>query len=308
MGTAADLFGPVITAMVTAFDDGGALDVDKTVRIARFLQSQGNTALVLTGTTGEASTLTDDEKIAIWEAVVAAVTIPVVAGSGSNDTAHSVHMTAAAERVGAAGILAVAPYYNRPAQSGMAGHFRAVANATKLPVVLYDIPVRTGRKVAGETVVALANELPNLVALKDAAGSPAATAELLGQAKRGFDVYSGDDSLTLPLLSIGAAGVIGVATHWATPYFAAMVDAFAGGDVARAAEINRALVPSYNFETSEAAPNPIPTKAMMSLLGHAAGDCRLPLGQGPDWLAGKAAGVLAGLADAGAELDIKVTF
>ncbi|MDA8262691.1 MAG: 4-hydroxy-tetrahydrodipicolinate synthase [Actinomycetota bacterium] len=308
MGTAADLFGPVITAMVTAFDDEGALDVDKTVGIARFLQAQGNTALVLTGTTGEASTLTDDEKIAIWESVAAAVTIPVLAGSGSNDTAHSVHMTASAERAGAAGILAVAPYYNRPAQSGMAGHFRAVAGATKLPVVLYDIPVRTGRKVAADTIVALANELPNLVALKDAAGSPAATAELLGLAKRGFDVYSGDDSLTLPLLSIGAVGVIGVATHWATPFFAAMVESFFAGDVARAAEINRVLVPSYNFETSEAAPNPIPTKAMMSLLGHVAGDCRLPLGKGPDWLAEKAAGVLAGLVDAGAELDIKVSY
>ncbi len=305
MGTAADLFGPVVTAMVTAFDGEGGLDIEKTVRIARFLQSQGNTALVLNGTTGEASTLTDDEKIAVWEAVSAAVTIPVIAGSGSNDTAHSVHMTASAERAGAAGILAVAPYYNRPAQSGIAGHFRAVAGATKLPVVLYDIPVRTGRKVAADTIVALAGELHNLVALKDAAGSPAATAELLGQAKAGFDVYSGDDSLTLPLLSVGAVGVIGVATHWATPFFAAMVESFFAGDVARAAEINRALVPSYNFETSEAAPNPVPTKAMMDQLGYAAGDCRLPLGKGPDWLADKAAGVLSGLADAASELNIK---
>ncbi|MDA8374598.1 MAG: 4-hydroxy-tetrahydrodipicolinate synthase [Actinomycetota bacterium] len=305
MGTAADLFGPVVTAMVTAFDGEGGLDIDKTVSIARFLQSQGNTALVLTGTTGEASTLTDEEKIAIWEAVASAVTIPVIAGSGSNDTAHSVHMTASAERVGVAGILAVAPYYNRPAQSGIAGHFRAVAGATKLPVVLYDIPVRTGRKVAADTIIGLADELDNLVALKDAAGSPAATAELLGRAKAGFDVYSGDDSLTLPLLSVGAVGVIGVATHWATPFFAAMLETFFAGNVARAAEINRALVPSYIFETSEAAPNPVPTKAMMEQLGYAAGDCRLPLGKGPDWLADKAGVVLSGLADAASELNIK---
>jgi 4-hydroxy-tetrahydrodipicolinate synthase len=164
------LFGQVLTAMITPFDTNGALDLAEAVRLAKWLQDNGNDGLVISGTTGESSTLTDAEKLALWEAVIGAVTIPVIAGSGSNDTAHSIHLTKEVTKMGAAGILAVGPYYNRPPQSGMAAHITAMANATTLPVIIYDIPVRTGRKISTQTLAMLANTVPNIKALKDAAG------------------------------------------------------------------------------------------------------------------------------------------
>ena len=308
MGIVAREFGSLITAMVTAFDADGELDLGATVEVAKFLEASGNSALVLTGTTGEASTLTDSEKIAIWEAVANNVTIPVIAGSGSNDTPHSAHMTRAASETGVAAILAVAPYYNRPPQSGILGHFEAIASSTSLPVIIYDIPIRTGRKVAAETLYQLVARNTNVVALKDAAGSPAATAEVAAHLGAQFDIYSGDDSLTLPLLSIGAAGVIGVATHWASPFFAEMIAAFARGDTSRAIAVNAALFGSYNYETSESAPNPIPTKVMMRQLGFSVGACRLPLGAPREGLEIEAARVLAELKGAGEDLMIKANF
>ncbi|MDA8197300.1 MAG: 4-hydroxy-tetrahydrodipicolinate synthase [Actinomycetota bacterium] len=281
MGIALDQFGAVITAMVTAFDENEALDIDATVTLAKKLADDGNSALVVSGTTGEASTLTDPEKILLWETLSSELTIPIIAGSGSNETAHSITMTKHASEVGVAGILAVAPYYNRPPQSGIYGHFNAMAKATSLPVFVYDIPVRTGRKVAGTTLMKVIADNSNVVALKDAAGDPAATASLIPQLPSYFDVYSGDDSLTLPLLSVGAVGVIGVATHWATDLFREMIEAFSSGDVKRAIEVNQALLASYDYETGEAAPNPIPTKVMMNYLGLSVGGCRLPMGDAP---------------------------
>lgn len=288
-------FGSVVTAMITPFDSQGELDIAEAARLAKWLQDQGNQGLVVTGTTGEASTLTDGEKLAIWEAVAAAVTIPVIAGSGSNDTAHSVHLTKEASKLGVAGILAVGPYYNRPSQSGIAGHISAMASATSLPVVVYDIPVRTGRKISTANILTLARDNKNIVALKDAAGNPAETANVIAQAPKGFEVYSGDDGLTLPLLAVGAVGVIGVATHWSAPEHRRFIEAFFAGDVAEATRINAALLESFGFETGDESPNPLPTKEMMKLHGFAVGDARLPMGPAAEWVAERASVVKANL-------------
>jgi 4-hydroxy-tetrahydrodipicolinate synthase len=289
------IFGQVLTAMITPFDASGALDLNEAVRLAKWLQDNGNDGLVVSGTTGESSTLTDAEKLALWESVINAVTIPVIAGSGSNDTAHSVHLTKEVTKMGAAGILAVGPYYNRPPQSGLEGHITAMANATTLPVVVYDIPVRTGRKISTQTLAKLANTVPNIKALKDAAGAPAETANLMAQVPKDFELYSGDDGLTLAFLAYGGSGVIGVATHWSAPEHQAMITAFKNGDVALARKYNDILLESYAFETGDDNPNPIPSKVMMNHLGFKVGDCRLPMGPPPAGLADRAATVHANL-------------
>jgi 4-hydroxy-tetrahydrodipicolinate synthase len=277
-------FGSVITAMVTPFDDAGAVDLDGTAELARWLVEQGNDALVVTGTTGEAACLTDDEQIDVWRAVRAAVDVPIIAGSGTNDTRHAAELTSHAEAAGMDAVLVVTPYYNRPSQAGIEAHFRHVCAATDLPVILYDIPVRTGRKVSTELILRLAHDVPNVVGLKDAAGDPGETARVIAEAPEGFVVYSGDDPLTLPLLAVGAVGVIGVATHWAAPVMAEMIAAFQKGDVARAAELNARMLESYAFETGDLNPNPVPTKAMLNALGKPAGPCRPPMGFPPDGL------------------------
>jgi 4-hydroxy-tetrahydrodipicolinate synthase len=269
-------FGSVLTAMVTPFDDGGRVDLDTAVRLAKWLVDRENDGLVVTGTTGESPVLTDEEKIDQWRAIAEAVTVPVIAGTGTYDTAHSIELTKAAESVGVAAILAVCPYYNRPSQAGIEAHFRAIAGATSLPVMLYDIPGRTGRKVASSTLLRLAHEVPNIVAVKDAAGDPAGSAALMAEAPEGFELYSGDDSLTLPLLSIGGAGVVGVATHWASPVFAEMVRSFDAGDPTTALECHRRLLPTFAFETTEENPYPVPAKAMLRELGFPVGPPRLP--------------------------------
>ena len=287
-------FGKVLTAMVTPFGDDGSLDLDGAAELARWLVDNGNDGLVVAGTTGEAPTLTHDEQIALIGAVAAAVDVPVVAGAGSNDTAAAVELTERSTEVGADGILLVAPYYNRPSQAGLSRHFRAVAAATHLPVVIYDIPVRTGRKVDTATLLELAHGVDNIVGLKDAAGDPAETAALVVQAPDDFEVYSGDDSLNLALLAVGAVGFISVAAHWSGAEHAEMVAAFEKGDVAAARQINASLIPSYDYETGLAAPNPIPAKAMMRLIGLPVGRCRPPMDVEPDGLAEAAAEVLAG--------------
>lgn len=288
-------FGRVLTAMVTPFDADGALDLDGARTLARHLAENGNDGLVVAGTTGESPVLTDDEKLALWAAVAEAVTIPVIAGTGTNDTAHSVHLTREAARLGVAGVLVVTPYYNRPSQRGLEGHFRAIAAATDLPLMVYDIPVRTGRKVSSALLGTLAREVPNVVALKDAAGNPAETAVVVAHAPAGFEVYSGDDALTLPLLAVGAVGVVGVATHWSATDHHEMITAFEKGDVGTARSVNARLLPSFAFETGDDAPNPVPTKAMLRVLGLPGGQCRLPMGEAPDWVEPKARQVLADL-------------
>lgn len=276
-------FGAVLTAMVTPFDDAGRLDTGAAADLARWLVAHGNHGLVLAGSTGEGSVLTDDEDEELVRAVREAVDCPIVVGAGTNDTAHSVELTSRLSALGIDGILAVCPYYNRPSQAGIEEHFRALAGATALPVMLYDIPMRSGRKVATETLLRLA-EVPNIVALKDAAGNPAETARLIAQVPEGFEVYSGDDGVTLPLLAVGAVGVVGVATHWCAADMSAMIDAFGRGEVETARRYNAGMLASFAFESSDAAPNPVPAKAMMRALGHPVGECRLPMGKAPEGL------------------------
>ncbi len=289
-------FGGVVTAMATPFDDDGALDLDGAARLARWLVEHGNDGLVVAGTTGEAPALSDDEKRDLWRAVSEAVTVPVIAGAGSNDTRHSVAMTKAAAEAGAAGILAVCPYYSRPSQAGIEAHLRAIAAATDLPVMIYDIPVRTGRKVSNDVLVRLHREVPNVVAVKDAASDPWSTAQLLAAAP-GLELYSGEDRLTLPLLSIGACGTVGVATHWTGRLHQRLFEAFWKGDVHEASQINTRMLPSFAFESTDDAPNPVPTKAVLRHLGLPAGQCRLPVGPAPEGLEAAAAALLAPLGD-----------
>ncbi|MDH4168074.1 MAG: 4-hydroxy-tetrahydrodipicolinate synthase [Acidimicrobiia bacterium] len=288
-------FGQVLTAMVTPFAADGGLDLDGAQTLARWLVDNGNDALVVAGTTGESATLSHGEQGELIAAVVDAVDVAVIAGAGSNDTRAAVDLTERATAAGATGILQVTPYYNRPSQAGLESHFRAAAAATDLPVMLYDIPARTGRKIATATMLKLAHDVDNIVALKDAGGDPAETARFVAEAPSGFDVYSGDDRLTLPLLAVGAIGVVGVATHWAAVEMGQMIEAFRGGDVRSAIERNQALLASFEFEGSDLAPNPIPTKALLKVLGLPGGDCRSPMGPEPDDLADRARQVLAGL-------------
>ncbi len=250
---------------------------------------------MVAGTTGEGSTLTDDEKLDLWRAVAEAVTVPVIANTGSNDTAHSVHLTRQAAGCGVAGVLAVTPYYNRPSQSGIEAHFRAVAAATELPVLVYDIPVRTGRKISHDVLVRLALDVPNMAGVKDAAADVGATARLLAAVPDRFEVYSGNDDYTLPLLALGAVGVVGVATHWVGLEMGELIAAASKGDLAHAREVNGRLLESYQFETGDATPNPIPAKAMMRTLGLAVGECRLPMGAAPEGLEDRAREVYANL-------------
>ena len=288
-------FGRVATAMVTPFDEAGALDVVAAADLARWLVAHGNDGLVLAGSTGEGSVLDDDEKVALWQAVRAAVDVPLVAGSTSNDTAHSIHLTKLATAAGVDAILAVTPYYNRPSQAGIEAHFRAVADATELPVMIYDIPIRAGRKVATEVLLRLAHDVPNVLALKDAAGNPAETARLIAHAPADFEVYSGDDHVTLPFLAVGAVGMVGVATHWIGEQAGQLFDAFESGNLAEARRINAELLPSFDFETSDEAPNPLPAKALMRALGHRVGQCRLPMGVAPSGLDERASALVAQL-------------
>lgn len=288
-------FGRLVTAMVTPFDEQLALDLDGAVKLGVQLVSSGSTAVVAAGTTGESPVLSDDERRELFRVLAERLTVPVIAGSTTNDTAHSVELTRAAEEAGAAAVLAVTPYYSRPSQTGLARHFAAIAEATSLPVLIYDIPVRTGRKVASGTMIRLAREHSNIVGVKDAAGDVAGTARLLAEAPAGFECYSGEDALTLPLLSVGALGAVSVASHWVGPEIAEMIGAFLGGDVEGARRLNADLVDAVAFQSGDEAPNPMPAKAMMRAMGLPAGQCRLPHGPAPEWLDEAADAVLEDL-------------
>lgn len=274
-------FGRVVTAMATPFHPDGSLDVERAGELARWLVDRGNDGLVVAGTTGESPVLTDEERVALFRAVRAAVDVPVIAGATTNDTAHSVAMTEAAAESGMDAILAVAPYYNKPTQAGLVAHFEAIAAASDLPVMLYDVPGRTGRKIATETTLALAREVPTVVALKDAGGDPAETARVVAEAPEGFEVYSGDEPLTLAFLAYGAVGVVGVASHWTAAHQAEMIAAFEKGDVETAREINARLLPSFRYMNSDTCVFSQSVKAMLGVLGLPVGECRLPLGPAP---------------------------
>lgn len=282
--------------MVTPFHDDGSLDVDAARDLARYLVDQGNDGLVVGGSTGEGSALADDEKLDLVAAVADAVTVPVLVGTSSSDTARSAAVTARVAGTGAAGILATTPAYARPSQRGIAAHFSAIADATTLPVMLYDIPVRTGRKVTTSTTVDLVRRHANVVALKDASGDLVGAARTKAELGERLDLYSGDDGLVLPFLAVGAVGLVSVAAHWAAPEFAALIRAVHAGEWSVARDLNARLAPSCTFETSDMNPNPLPAKAAMRALGFAVGQCRLPLGVSDDALDEAARAVVTALA------------
>ena len=274
-------FGTVITAMVTPFKADGSLDVDGAADLARWLVDNGNDALVVAGTTGESPVLSDPERIELFHAVRGAVTVPVIAGSTTNDTAHSIEMTKAAADAGVDAILAVVPYYNKPTQAGLDLHFRAIAEASDLPVMLYNVPGRTVTRLARDTILRLVREVPTVVALKDAGGDPAETAALIAEAPDGFEVYSGDEPLSLAFAAYGAVGVVGVSSHWTGRLQQEMFAAFANGDVAAARALNARLLPSFTYMNSESSVFSQSVKVAMGLLGVPVGSCRLPLGPAP---------------------------
>ncbi|MGN6244185.1 MAG: 4-hydroxy-tetrahydrodipicolinate synthase [Motilibacteraceae bacterium] len=269
-------FGRVLTAMVTPFTADGALDVDAAARLATDLVDLGNDGLVISGTTGESPTTSDAEKEALLRAVLEAVgeRATVVAGVGTNDTEHTIELARAAEAAGAHALLVVTPYYNKPPQDGLRAHFTAVADATALPVMLYDIPGRSGVPIATETLLRLA-EHPRIVANKDAKGDLFAAQQVL----HGSDLvyYSGDDALNLPLLAVGAVGFVSVTGHLVADRLRAMVEAYLSGEVGKAREINDGLVPVTTGVMTRTQ-GAIMVKAALDLLGRAGGGAlRLPL-------------------------------
>ncbi|MCW2600816.1 MAG: 4-hydroxy-tetrahydrodipicolinate synthase [Frankiales bacterium] len=267
-------FGRVLTAMVTPMTVDGAVDVARSAELADRLVREGNDGLVISGTTGEAPTTTREEKADLLRAVVDAVggRAHVLAGVGSYDTAHSVELARDAEKAGATGLLSVTPYYSKPPQAGVIAHTLAVTESTALPVMLYDIPGRTGLALEHSTLLELGRN-PQIVAVKDAKDDLMATSRLLAESD--LAVYSGTDGLNLPLLSLGAVGFVSVVSHIVTPRLLELVKAYSAGDVARAASINRSLQPVYTgiFRTQGV----ILTKAALALLGFRVGLVRLPL-------------------------------
>lgn len=267
-------FGTVLTAMVTPMHADGAVDYDGVASLARYLVAHGNDGLIVNGTTGEAPTTSDDEKRKILATVVAAVgdAAFIVGGVGTNDTAHTIALAKEAADVGAHGLLAVTPYYNRPPQLGIVRHFEALADSVELPIMLYEIPSRTGTIIEADSFVALASH-PNIVAVKDARGDLEAVVDVLRRTDLFW--YSGDDGLNLPFLAIGAAGFVSVTGHLVGERLAAMASAFWAGDFAGAVAINEALQPVSTgiFRTQGA----ILTKAALTELGLPAGPLRLPL-------------------------------
>jgi 4-hydroxy-tetrahydrodipicolinate synthase len=268
-------FGRLLTAMVTPFDVSGALDLDKAAQLATYLvDEQGNDGLVISGTTGESPTTSDAEKSDLLAAVVDAVgdRAHVLAGVGTFDTVHTIHLAQQAAKAGAHGLLVVTPYYSRPPQPGLLAHFRAVADASDLPMLLYDIPHRTGTPIASETLIALA-EHERIVGVKDAKGDLISSSRVI--AETGLAYYSGDDGNTLPLLSVGGVGVVGTSTHFSGNGTKAMIEAYEHGDVTEALRRHRELLPIYTgiFRTQ----GTILVKAGLRLRGLDVGPVRLPL-------------------------------
>jgi 4-hydroxy-tetrahydrodipicolinate synthase len=267
-------FGRLLTAMVTPFKADFAVDFDAVAKIAVHLADHGHDGIVVNGTTGEAPTTTDAEKDEIIKVVLDAVgdRATIVAGAGNNETAHSVELAKRHAKAGAHALMVVTPYYNRPPQAGIEAHFRAVADATDLPILMYDIPARTGAQIETETIVRLA-EHPRIVALKDAKGDFASTSWVIK--RTGIPVYSGDDMNNLPLLSIGAVGFVSVCGHTIGDDLKAMLNAWFAGDFEGATAIHHKVMPIYTgtFRTQGA----ILTKAALNLMGLPGGHTRLPL-------------------------------
>ena len=268
-------FGRLITAMVTPFDKDGAIDWDGVAKLAQHLVDTGHDGIAVNGTTGEAPTTKSSEKLEIIKVVKSVVgdKIVVLSGAGDNETSYTVEQAKRSQDAGADGLLVVTPYYNKPPQAGIEAHFRAVAAATDLPIMMYDIPGRTGVEIESDTIVKLFDTVENIVALKDAKGNIAATSWVIKRC--GVPVYSGDDILNLPFLSVGAVGFVSVCGHTVGKQLKAMLEAWFAGNAPRALEIHQELLPVFTgtFRTQGA----ILTKAAMSLMGLPGGTTRLPL-------------------------------
>jgi 4-hydroxy-tetrahydrodipicolinate synthase len=268
-----EMLGRVLTAIVTPFRDDESIDFDAFQSLARHLVDNGSDGLVVTGTTGESPTLTDAERADLLRAALEAVgdTASVVAGTGTYSTAHSIHLTKAADAIGADAMLVVTPYYNKPPQRGIVAHFEAIARVTERPVVVYNIPARVVVNIEPETMTRLA-EIETVRAVKQANPDLDQAQHILDV---GLDLYAGDDNLIQPFLELGGIGGICVHTHVVGPQVAAQVQAALSGDVARAREIDAELAPAYDLLKVQS--NPIAIKAALNLLGHAVGGHRLPL-------------------------------
>lgn len=263
--------------MVTPFDSKGNIDFEKTTQLIEHLIGTGTDSLVVAGTTGESPTLTSEEKVALFRHTVKIVNgrIPVIAGTGSNNTKASIELTKKAEAEGVDAIMLVAPYYNKPNQEGLFQHFKIVAESTQLPVMIYNIPGRSSVLIEPKTTIRLANEVPNIMSTKEASGSLDIITEIVANTGDDFLVYSGDDGLTLPILSVGGTGIVSVASHVAGKEMKQMVEAYLGGDVQTAASIHQDLLPL--FRGLFAAPNPVPVKTALQMKGLDVGGVRLPL-------------------------------
>ncbi|MDY8023978.1 4-hydroxy-tetrahydrodipicolinate synthase [Paenibacillus polymyxa] len=273
-------FGRLITAMVTPFDQQGEIDWTALSSLVDYLiEEQHSESLVVSGTTGESPTLSDDEKIKLFAFVVekAAGRCKIIAGTGSNNTRHSIHLTRAAEQAGADGVLLVVPYYNKPNQEGMYRHFESIANSTSLPAILYNVPSRTGASLTAETTLRLA-QIPNIVGTKECA-SLAQVTQIAAAAPEGFLVYSGDDASGLPAMAVGAYGIISVASHVVGAEMKQMIDSLVGGRSQEAAKLHQQLFPIFKglFGCPHPLPNPVAVKYALELRGIRVGSVRLPL-------------------------------
>lgn len=269
-------FGQLITAMVTPFDEQGEIDFIATRNLINHLLENGSDGLVVAGTTGESPTLTQKEKVNLFEFTVQVVAgrVPVIAGTGSNNTRESIELTQQAEAAGVDGIMLVVPYYNKPSQEGMYQHFKVIAESTSLPIMLYNIPGRSSVNMSSETIIRLAT-IPNIVAVKEASGNLDAMADIIENTPSNFALYSGDDGLTLPVLSIGGAGVVSVSAHVIGPEMKTMIGYFNNGRLREAATLHRRMLPIMKELFS--APNPSPVKAALNLEGVTVGGVRLPM-------------------------------
>ncbi|MEC9489112.1 MAG: 4-hydroxy-tetrahydrodipicolinate synthase [Halanaerobium sp.] len=270
------IFGEVLTAMVTPFSSDGSVDLTATGKLARHLVEHGSDGILVLGTTGESPTLTLDEKLAVLEKVLETVggEVPVVAGTGSYSTAASIDLSCQAEEVGVDGIMLVTPYYNKPPQQGLYLHFKAVADSVSLPVMIYNVPGRTARNIEPETIAKLAM-VDNIVAVKEASGSMDQVTAIRALTPPDFCIYSGDDSMTLPILSVGGCGIVSVASHLVGDRIKEMIRAYKEGRVQEAAELNKRLYPVFKaiFITT----NPIPVKTALNMQGVGVGPLRSPL-------------------------------
>lgn len=270
-------FGQIITAMVTPFNQQGEVDFPATSNLIEHLIANGSDGVVVSGTTGESPTLTTQEKIDLFSHVVeiAQGRIQVLAGTGSNNTQESIELTREAEACGVDGIMLVAPYYNRPSQEGMYQHFKVIAENTKLPIMIYNIPGRSAVNIEADTIIRLAEDVENIVCVKEASGDLDAMAEIIQRTDENFSLYSGDDSLTLPILAIGGVGIVSVSAHVVGLEMQRMINEFKAGNVIEAGAIHRSLLPTFKAVFS--APSPTPVKALLNMYGVEVGEVRLPL-------------------------------